>query len=116
MLSRTKQARQKVERLRLALLSPAPEEIGQALPGLEEAAQCLHAIEQELRDGAVASPELQGELKMLQNDLRIIFRLIEHGMAFCQGWARMLGAGPAYTQAGQPAPLVEAGGALSVQG
>jgi hypothetical protein len=116
MLSRTKQARHRIERLRMALLSPSPEEIGAALPGLEEAALCLQTVEQELRDGAIAPYEVRCELKMLRNDLRISSKLIEHGMAFCRGWAQMIGAGPAYTQAGQPQTLVESGGTLAVRG
>jgi hypothetical protein len=115
MRTRVKQARDKVEALRLALLSPVPEDLGAALPGLEEAARCLGAIEQELQEGVCARYELHRELKLLKNDLRISARLIEQGMTFCQGWAKMLGAGPAYTQAGQVAqPRSE--GTLSVRG
>jgi hypothetical protein len=116
MLSKTKQARDRIERLRLALLSPSPEEIGAALPGLEEAALFLQTVEQELRDGVPAPREVRQELKMLRNDLRISAKLIEHGMAFCHGWARMLGAGPAYTQEGQPQTPVESGGTLALLG
>jgi hypothetical protein len=120
MLSRTKQARDRIERLRLALLSPSPEEIGAALPGLEEAAQFLQTVEQELRDGVSAPHEVRQELKMLRNDLRISAKLIEHGMAFCRGWAQMIGASPAYTQAGQPQTFVEfgieSGGTLALRG
>lgn len=104
MLLRTKQAREKIAALRLALLSPSPEEISAALPGLEEAVRCLQTVERELREGACAPYEVRRELKLLKNDLRISRRLIEHGAAFCRGWAKMLGAGPSYTPAGQPAP------------
>lgn len=120
MLSKTKpsnikQARAKVEALRLALLSPAAEEIAIALPGLEEAARCLATVEQEIRDGASVPLELRCELKLLKNDLRISARLVEHGIAFCHGWAKMLGAGPEYTQTGQAAP-VQSEGTLSLRG
>lgn len=90
--------------LRLALLSPAPEDIGAALPGLEEAVRCLATVEQDVREGACAPYEVRRELNLLKNELRISARLIEHGVAFCQGWAKMLGAGPAYTQTGHQAP------------
>lgn len=116
MLSRTKQARDRIERLRLALLSPEPEEICAALPGLEEAAVCLEEVEQELRGGADVPAAVHRELKMLKSDLRISARLVEQGMAFCQAWARMLGSGPAYTQTGQPTPLAESGGTLVCRG
>lgn len=101
---RIKQSRERIEALRLALLGSEPEEIGAALPGLEEAARCLEAVEQELRQGACAPYEVRRELKLLKNDLRINARLIEHGVEFCRGWAKLLGASPSYTQAGHPAP------------
>ena len=113
--SKIKQARDKVEALRLALVSPEPEEIAVALPGLEEAALCLAAVEQEIREGHGANQEVRSELKLLRNDLRISARLIEHGMTFCQGWAKMLGASPAYTQAGHTAPQPSEG-TLSIRG
>ena len=115
MHSRIKQARARIEALRIALVSPSADQIGAALPGLEEAALCLGTVEQELRDGARAPYEVRRELKMLKNDLRISARLIEHGIAFCQGWAKMLGAGPAYTQTGQTA-RVPCEGTLSLRG
>lgn len=113
--TKVKQARERIEALRLALLSPTPVEIGVILPGLEDAMRCLAAIEQEVREGACAPYEVRRELKMLKNDLRITGRLIEHGLAFCQGWAKILGAGPAYTQAGRPAPAPSEG-TLSLRG
>jgi hypothetical protein len=113
--SKIRQARDKVEALRLALVSPIAEDIALALPGLEEAACCLAAVEQEIREGAPVSYEIRGELKLLKNDLRISARLIEHGIAFCQGWAKMLGTGPAYTQAGRTAPPPSEG-TLSLRG
>lgn len=115
MHSNVKQARAKIEALRLALTSPSPEEMAAALPGLEEAACCLATVEQELREGAPAPFEIRRELHFLKNDLRIIARLIEHGMAFCRGWAKLLGAGQSYTHAGEAAPgAVE--GTLSLRG
>jgi hypothetical protein len=112
-----REARDRIEALRLALVSPSPEEIGAAIPGLEEAARCLAIVEQEIREGACAPYEVRRELKLLKNDLRISVRLIEHGRAFCQSWAKMLGVGPAYTQAGQSAPSGQsAGGTFSLRG
>jgi len=115
MRSKIKQARDQVEVLRLALLSPAAEEMGAALPGLEEAGHCLATVEEELRAGACAPYEVRRELKLLKNDLRISARLIEQGLAFCHGWAKMLGAGPAYTQTGRQAPS-SSEGTLSLRG
>lgn len=119
MRSRIQQARDRIEELRVALLNPAPEEICAALPGLEEAVRCLQTVEQEVRDGACAPYEVRRELKMLKNDLRISGRLVEQGAEFFRGWAKVIGIGTSYTQAGQPSqpePLAGSGGALSIQG
>ena len=113
--SKIKQARDKVEALRLALVSPEAEGIAVALPGLEEAALCLAAVEQEIREGRGTPHEVRRELKLLKNDLRISARLIEHGVAFCQGWAKMLGTSPAYNQTGHTAPS-QLEGTLSLRG
>jgi hypothetical protein len=123
MLAEIKQARTRIEVLRLALLSPAPDELGAALPGLEEAAQCLAAVESHMTrdtDQHTHAPyEVRRELRLLKNDLRIVTPLIEHGVAFCRGWAKMLGAEPGYTPAGVSEPLEELshfGGTVSVRG
>jgi hypothetical protein len=115
MRSRIKEARDRIESLRRALISPEPEAIGAALPELEEAVRCLAAVEQEIREGFPASYEVHRELKLLKNDLRISARLIEHGVNFCRGWARMLGAGPAYMQTGLAAPA-RLGGTVYLRG
>jgi hypothetical protein len=112
---RIKEARDRIELLRLALVSPSAADLGAALPGLEQAATSLGEIEKELRAGGPAPYEVRRELQMLKNDLRIIARLVEHGMAFCRGWAKMLGAGPGYTQAGRTAPI-RSEGRLSLRG
>jgi len=104
MRSKIKEARAGVEALRLALLSPLPEDIGAALPRLEAAACCLGIVEQELRASSGAADEVRRELKLLKNDLRISARLIEQGMTFCRAWAKLLGTGPAYTQSGRQEP------------
>jgi hypothetical protein len=54
---------------------------------------------------------------LLKNDLRVASLLIEHGMAFCHGWAKMLGAGPAYSPAGLLVAEPRSGsGAVSLEG
>jgi len=114
MPSRIKRARALIDALRVALLSPYPEDIGEALAGIEEAARCLETEGQELREGTRPPCEARRELKLLKNDLRICARLVEHGLAFCNG---MLGASPVYTSAGQAAPVTgTVGGTLSLRG
>jgi hypothetical protein len=102
--SKIKQARGRIEALRLALLSPDPAAIAAALPALEEATLCLQFAEEHLRN-EIDTRQIRRDLQLLKNDLRIVSRLVANGVAFCRGWARMLGAGPAYTQTGQPAPI-----------
>jgi hypothetical protein len=112
---RIKEARERIEALRIALTGSSPAEIGAALPGLEEAVRCLETVEQDLREGACAPYEVRRELKLLKSDLHLNARLIDQGVAFCQGWAKLLGAGAAYTQDGQSAPS-EPLASLSVRG
>ena len=112
-----KQARERLETMRLALLSPSPEDIQAAIPGLEEAVECLAAAEREIRAHNGAPFEVRRELTLLKNELKLTLRLIEQGTAFGNIWAKMLGAGPAYTQAGTSAPPIEGpAGALSIRG
>ena len=100
---RIKQARERIEALRLALTGSSPGEIAAALPGLEEAVRCLETVERDLRDGVCAPYEVRRELKQLKDDLRLNARLMEQGEAFCRGWSKLLGSGPTYTQAGHSA-------------
>jgi hypothetical protein len=118
MLAAMKQARERVQALRVALEGPSAEEIGAALPGIQEAMNCLETVEQEFRAGRCASYDVRRELQLLKNDLKVSGRLIEHGVAFCQGWARLLGTGPSYSHAGRPVrdPRSTAVGSLSLEG
>lgn len=115
MLLRIKQARERIEVLRLALLGSSPEEILAALPGLEEAVRCLDTVEHELRQGGCAPYEVRRALKLFKNEVRVNTRLIAHGIEFCRGWAKLLGAGPTYTQAGHAA-AAEPLATVSLQG
>ena len=109
-------ARKHVEALRLALLTPSPEQIVRCLPGLEEAARCLAATERELPRAGPERLELPAELRALKNDLRAVNRLIERGAAYHQGWAKLLGlAAAGYTPTGDAAPIA-ASGSLSIRG
>jgi hypothetical protein len=117
--SEIQQARASIDALRLTLLSPDPAELGGAIPGLEAALRDLEALSREIRQGASAPIGLHRELMLLKNDLRISGRLIEHGAAFWRGWAKLVGAGPSYTQSGHSAPpeaWAGCGGTLSLRG
>lgn len=117
MLAAVKQARENVRSLRMALEGPSAEEIGAALPGLQEAVNHMETLEQEIRAGRLAPHDVRRELQFLKSDLKVTGRLIEHGVAFCQGWSRLLGAGPSYTYSGQEAePAGAARGTLSLEG
>ena len=101
--------------LRSALLSPTPDAIVECLPGLAEAAQCLGAVEQELRMQGARHPELGRELRALKDDLGLLHRLLEHGAAFYHGLANLMGSATAgYTPSGKAAPLT-ASGAISIE-
>ena len=87
------EARRHVDALRLALQSLSQDEIGNCLPKLEQAVECLHAIEQELSQKGRTRPEpdIAKQLLSLGNELDIAQRLVIHGSAFCESWGRMLG-------------------------
>ena len=91
--------RQHVAVLRSALMSPSPDEIEKCLPALAEAAGCLSSVTRE-------QTNLHPELIALRQDLRLVSKLIEHGAAFYDGWAKLLGAAiGGYTPSGEAAPL-----------
>lgn len=123
MRSTIKTVRDHVAALRLALLSPSPEELQSFLPVLTDAAGCLGTIERGLRllpdprdPPSPRDPALARELQALRQDLRTVTKLIEHGAAFWQAWARLFGAATGgYTPSGEPRP-VAAAGTISVQG
>ena len=143
-LEDVQRARRHVDALRLALQSPSPEELERYLPALEEAVACLQGIEQSLSsksgnsmsansakpaagdlagdldesesaDHGLQRPMLQ-QLHALNNELEIAQRLVIHGTAFCDTWARMLGgAAGGYVASGDAAPL-SIPGTVSVEG
>lgn len=109
-------ARRHIAVLRNALLSPRPDEIERCFSALVEAAGCLRAVEQVLQSQGGEHPELRSELTALRSELAMVHRLVEHGAAFYQGWARLLGVATAgYMPSGEGAPLTAAG-TLSMQG
>jgi hypothetical protein len=118
MLARIQSTRRHMDALRIALLSPSPEEIVNCLPALEEAVSSLHQLEKELLDNnnPQARLEIRVALQALQNDLQIARRLIEHGAALYRGWANLLAAAAGgYVATGAPAPLA-AVGTVSLEG
>lgn len=110
MLSRVQEARRRMDALRSALLSPAPEPIEQALPPVEEAIALLEDVRAELRSARPAPQvrrELRAELRALGEGLWLIQRLAVEGARFSENWARLLGVlARGYTSSGEAAPLV----------
>jgi len=97
--------------LRLALLAPSIEGLDAQLPALQDAVSTLQRFGAE-SPGAGFRPELEA----LARDLRAIDRLIERGLAFQQGLARLLASSASgYQPDGEPVSLKTAG-SLSVQG
>ena len=102
-------ARRCVEGLRIALLSPSPQEMAACLPALEQAVQDLSSLQQELSAGTGGSAGLRSEVAALARELRVVTRLADHGAALNLGWARLLGGMVAgYLPTGEPAPLTRA--------
>jgi hypothetical protein len=108
MLSNIRTARNHISDLRTSLLSPVPEPIGDCLPKLVEAAGLILLIEQGFR--TAPNRALLPELLQLKADLAAVAKLIEHGLIFYQGWARLIGSATGgYTSAGGATPLAAPG-------
>lgn len=109
MRAKLQDVRRRVATLRRTLLSPSAEEIRLHLPELMEAVQRLDDIQNELRShGArdAQNGDLAQELQALKKELRMVHRLIDHSVAFYQGWAKLFGSATGgYMSSGEAAPL-----------
>ncbi|HLW75445.1 MAG TPA: hypothetical protein VKS01_00650 [Bryobacteraceae bacterium] len=103
------QARAHVAALRQALFTPDPEAILACVPGLALAAECIHTVENRLRDQPSISIDELREWNALKADLKSVGRLIEHGARFYRGWARILGSASGYTASGEATALTPSG-------
>jgi hypothetical protein len=118
MLARFESIRRRLQALRMALLSPSPEEIVNCMPALEQAIPSGPELELELPDDRdpQARLEIRIALHALQSDLQIARRLIERSAALHQGWATLLAAAVGgYVASGAPTPLTAAG-TVSLEG
>ena len=96
-----------IRALRNSLLAPSPETLEAHLPALEAALHDLQTLQPDRSE--------RRELEALAAELRAAGRLIQHGLEFQQGWARLLAtAFSGYRPDGAPRPL-QAGGNISVQ-
>ena len=109
------QARSHVVELHAALLKPDPEAILACVPGLAIAAECIRAVERDLREQPSISIDDVRELKALKSDLAAVAKLIEHGARFYRGWARILGSASGYTSSGEAATLAPSG-SIAIKG
>jgi len=113
-----------VAALRLALLAPSAGRLQSFLPALTEAAASLDRIQRDLaarpnlpqQRAPASDPEIHSDLMVLRRELRAVAKLIQHGAAFWEAWAKLFGAATGgYTPSGDPQP-VAAAGTISVQG
>jgi hypothetical protein len=114
---RIRSATEKIAALRETLLAPSPEALASHVPALEAA---LHELQLEQLEQIQQDPGSRGglrrDLKNLASELRVAGKLIEHGIAFEQGWARVLAAATgSYQPDGEPDPL-RVRGSISVRG
>ena len=128
-LGQVRSARRRLAAVRAALQSPSPEELGRAIPLLDEAIACLRALEQAgmeqcgMDQSGIAPPglappnaDLAQELGALQFELGVVRRLLDGGEEFYRGWSRILAlAEGGYMPTGAPTPLM-APGSVSVKG
>jgi hypothetical protein len=104
--ARVDDARKRLDRLRVALASPSPREIEEALPELEQAIASMQELERALASGEVPLENMALDLAALAREVGIVQRLTKHGLELCNGWAEMLAtATGGYVSSGKPAPL-----------
>ena len=110
-----------MDALRIALQSPAPEDVQGCLPTLEETVASLQELVRDLQ-GQANAPKAEEQtyftlqLHALNSSLEVAQHLVMHGQTFCDGWARVLGSATGgYQPSGDPAPL-SAPGTLSIKG
>jgi hypothetical protein len=107
-------ARERIARMRAALVAPTPESINECLPGLAEAADLLGRVERELAHGGPR--DIVMEMHELRREIGALKRLVARGAAFYKGWARLLGAAAGgYTANGEAAAFVPSG-SISIRG
>ncbi|HEY4362034.1 MAG TPA: hypothetical protein VGN17_13745 [Bryobacteraceae bacterium] len=114
MRSNIHNAKQSVAELRATLLTPSFEGLESQVPALEAAVRELEALKSAPGSGTRALS--RSEMQSFAVDLLGVARLIEHGMLFQQGWARILAASACnYQPNGEPASAPPAA-TVSVQG
>jgi hypothetical protein len=108
----TERVRDSIRALRATLLAPSPEALESHLPALEAALHELQCDPQGLQHDSRSRRDLEA----LARELRVVGSLIEHGIAFQQGWAKLLAAATGgYRPDGEPRPL-QTPGRISMQG
>src|SRR5579863_6280588 len=101
-------AQARLTALRNTLLTPSPEGLDAHLPVLEATLYDLQGLQP---DGLE-----RRELEALAAQLRAVGRLIQHGLEFQRGWAKLLAAAfSGYRPDGEPRPL-QARGNISMRG
>jgi hypothetical protein len=99
-----------VSELRIALRSPSPAGLADSIPRLEQAAARLRSIK------TPVTAAMKSELADLQRDLIHAAKLLEHGSAYQQSWAGLLGSAMGgYTVEGTPGQLTVSA-SLSISG
>src|SRR5579862_3843493 len=98
---RVQDATDKIAALRVTLLAPSPAALESHLPALEEALHDLQLLQHDHARG-----DVRQDLQDLAAELKAAGRLIEHGLAFERGWARLLAAATgSYRPDGEPRPI-----------
>jgi hypothetical protein len=114
MRSNIHNVREAVAELRAALLAPPAEGLESHVPALEGAIADLEELRAE--PSFVLGLVPRREVESLARELAGVARLIQHGIIFNQGWARVLAAAASnYQPNGELAPLKPAG-SVSVRG
>jgi hypothetical protein len=106
MRARVDDTRRHLNRLRVALATPSPRGIEEALPDLAQAVASMKELERELERGEKMNSSMALELIALSREIGIVRRLTDRGLELCNGWAVLLAtAAGGYVASGKPAPL-----------
>jgi len=122
-LEQARKARRILEKVRGSLLRPTVEALHGGVAGLNKAAECLQALEAQLKLPLAdpgARQALGAEIAGLRQELRSVEKLAAAAGKFFEGWARLANAADQstanYTAGGQTAAVNSLAGRVMLDG
>ena len=113
-LKTARQARKRLEKIRIELLDPHPQCLDKCLAQLENAIRCMEQLAGNMDKGRISmvdtdEQQLRAELFCLRQDLSSVSALLENAARFYSGYAGLLGVdGPSREVHYSPAARIPA--------